>query len=188
MTSPAAALDAHRALLARWRAAMDLVGPGPLEPHFTDAAGAVAGLDAQGDWADLGSGAGFPGIALAAFHPGAAVDLVESREKRALFLEKVVAAAGLARARVRRCRTEELPDAAYDGVISRAYKPPPAFLEDAARLLRPGGQAVVLLGDEPGWVPPAGWALVERRRYPVPDGFRVRAVVRRAADVGAGPD
>ena len=62
---------------------MDLVGPGPLEPHFQDAAGAVAGLEAVGRWVDLGSGAGFPGIALAARHPGAEVWLVESRRKRA---------------------------------------------------------------------------------------------------------
>jgi 16S rRNA (guanine527-N7)-methyltransferase len=188
MSDPSAALDAHRTLLARWRAAMDLVGPGPLEPHFADAVGAVSGLAVAGRWADLGSGAGFPGVALAAFHPAAAVELVESREKRALFLEKVVAAAGLVGAQVRRCRTEELADGAYDGVISRAYKPPPAFLEDAARLLRPGGQAVVLLGDEPSWAPPPGWVLRGRSRYAVPDGFRVRAVVVRAGDAAAAAD
>ena len=45
---------------------MDLIGPGSMEPHFTDAWGApVQNLPVEGEWV-FGSGAGFPGIALAA--------------------------------------------------------------------------------------------------------------------------
>ena len=180
--SPHPALAAHRRLLDKWRGAMDLVGPGPVEPHFIDAAGAVAELDAQGRWADLGSGAGFPGVALAAACPSAQVELVESREKRAIFLEKVVAEGGLGNARVRRMRSEELESAAYDGVISRAYKPPLEFLTDAARLLKPGGCAVLLLGDREPLAPPPGWSRLSSRRYAVPDGFRVCERLRWEGD------
>ena len=83
------AIQHHRDLLSKWRGAMDLVGPGPLDPHFQDAKGAVDKLDPTGQWADLGSGAGFPGIAMAALWPNAHVTLVESRLKRATFLKKV---------------------------------------------------------------------------------------------------
>ena len=72
-------LDAERVhleLLEKWRAAMNLIVPGPAEHHFMDARGAVAALDARGRWADLGSGAGFPGIALAIHNPEAQVLLV----------------------------------------------------------------------------------------------------------------
>jgi 16S rRNA (guanine527-N7)-methyltransferase len=170
----------HEALLAQWRKAMDLVGPGPLAPHFIDAAGAVRGLPAAGRWVDLGSGAGFPGVALAGLFPGLAVELVESRQKRATFLEKVVRDAGLSNARAICCRSEELSPGAYDGLISRAYKPPEAVLaEDGARLLRPGGLAVLLLGDGGPMVAPPGWERTEELRYAVPDGHRRRVVLRR---------
>jgi 16S rRNA (guanine527-N7)-methyltransferase len=149
----------HLTLLEKWRRAMDLVGPGPLEPHFEDAALAVRGLpEGGGRWADLGSGAGFPGVALAARYPGLQVELVESRQKRATFLKEVVHRAGLTNARVLNIRSEQLEDGSYDGVISRAYRQPPAYLADAARLLRPGGIAVLLAA---GGEPPEGPPLME---------------------------
>lgn len=186
MSDLATAMAAHRSLLEKWRKAMDLVGPGPIEPHFVDAAASVQGLDAQGRWADLGSGAGFPGIALAGSSPLAQVELVESREKRAAFLQRVVREAGLGgRTTVRNERSEALPDGAYDGLISRAYKPPLEFLEDAARLLKPGGRVVLLLGDGPAAAWPTGFAEEGRLRYPVVDGHRVRVVLRWMGGLGA---
>lgn len=129
----------HLNTLAKWRNAMDLVGPGPLEPHFYDAACAVRWLEPSGVWADLGSGAGFPGVALAAHHPHLEVHLVESRRKRAQFLRQLRAGKVMCQ------RTEELPDGGYDGVISRAYRPPELYLQDALRLLKVGGTAVLML-------------------------------------------
>ena len=174
-----AAIEAHRALLERWRGAMDLVGPGPIEPHFEDAIGVVHGLQAAGDWADLGSGAGFPGVALAALYSEARVVLAESRQKRATFLKRVVHAGALDNARVHHGRTEALEDGAYDGVISRAYKPPLDFLVDAARLLKPGGRAVLMLGAEAQLELPEEFERVEASHYPVGSGQRQRRVLRR---------
>ena len=172
-------VDCHRALVARYRKAMDLVGPGPMEPHFTDAIAAVTGLAAAGRWADLGSGAGFPGIALAALHPEAQVELVESRQKRSMFLQRVVHQGPIPNATVLRQRTEDLPDGAFDGLISRAYKPPARLLvEDAARLLRPGGRVVLMLGDHPEVSVPEGFSTLATDRYPVEDGHRVRMVLQ----------
>ncbi len=140
--------EAHLALLAKWRKAMDLVGPGALEPHFADAIAAVSWLRPTGRWADLGSGAGFPGVALAARHPGIRVTLVESRQRRAAFLDQVVAASELPNLEVFHGRTEALPDRSYDGVISRAYRPPVDYLQDATRLLVPGGSAILLVAQQ----------------------------------------
>ena len=138
----------HRELLEKWRKAMDLVGPGPLAPHFEDAARAVSWLEASGDWVDLGSGAGFPGVALASRFPDAKVTLVESRQRRVSFLRQVVARAGLSSLRVFHGRTETLSSGSWDGVISRAYRPPADYLADALRLLRPGGVAVLMAARE----------------------------------------
>lgn len=173
---PAEVARVHRELLERWRVAMDLVGPGPLEPHFEDAQGAVAGLEVRGRWADLGSGAGFPGVALAAAFPEAQVLLVESRQKRAVFLDNVVAATKLTNAIVTRVRAETLTPG-LDGIISRAFLPPPECLALAAKLLRPGGLVVLLLGDREPEAHP-GWEAVSVARYRVGDGWRRRQVLR----------
>jgi len=124
---------------------MDLVGPGALLPHFEDSARAVSWLDAVGRWADLGSGAGFPGISLAARHENARVELVESRRKRSIFLQEVVAESGLKNASVHHGRVEELQPGVYDGVVSRAFRPPLKYLATALPLLVPGGVALLLL-------------------------------------------
>ena len=175
MTFPPAE-EIHRSLLERWRKAMNLVGPGPIEGHFEDALGAVSGLPVKGRWADLGSGAGFPGIALAARFPSATVLLVESRSKRAAFLSQVVREAHLTNATVFHGRVEDVePD--FDGVISRAFRPPEDYLSDAARLLQPGGVAVLLSGSKPPEFP--GWQVHETHEYLVPDGTRTRTILSR---------
>jgi len=152
----------HLATLSHWRHAMDLVGPGPLEPHFEDSARAVAWLPSPtGVWVDLGSGAGFPGVALAAHFPHLRVHLVESRRKKAVFLRQLGAG------EVKCLRSEDLPDESYDGVVSRAYKPPEAYLADARRLLKPGGVAILM---------------VARKKQPAVDGLRVFHVERYEVD------
>lgn len=151
---------------------MDLVGPGPLDPHFADAEAAVGWIDARGSWADLGSGAGFPGIALAALHPEARVTLVERRQKRAAFLEQVARA--LPNTTVLCGDTASLPVGVWDGVVSRAYKPPADVIQEARRLLRPGGLLVLLLAKEE--VPPApGFEPFHVQRYEI-DGRSRRAI------------
>jgi len=166
----------HQALLERWRGAMNLVGPGPLQPHFVDSRGAVAGLDCSGRWADLGSGAGFPGIALAEAHPDAAVLLVESKAKRAQFLKRLVVETGLANVEVFHGRSEAL-SSGFDGLISRAYRPPAQVLDDADRLLGPDGVVVLLTADSLPAV--SGWRVTRADRYRVTDGDRVRTVLGR---------
>ena len=155
---------------------MDLVGPGPLEKHFEDATNAVSDLQARGKWIDLGAGAGFPGIALAALQPEAEVHLLESRHKRCVFLRRVVSEAGLENVRVIQDRTENI-ERLFDGVISRAYKPPIEYLEDARRLCKPSGRVVLLTGDNNDFQPDESWIVLSINRYPVGNGYRKRFVL-----------
>jgi 16S rRNA (guanine527-N7)-methyltransferase len=170
----------HRALLEKWRGAVNLVGPGPIDVHFADSARAVEGLEARGRWADLGSGAGFPGVALAAAWPEARVLLVESRDKRVQFLKTLRAELALPNLEVFHGRSEAL-EPGFDGVISRAMGPPPIVFAEAGRLLVPGGRVVFLLSDAQALDPPRGWTSTEERGYLVEDRSRRRLVFSKQA-------
>jgi 16S rRNA (guanine(527)-N(7))-methyltransferase RsmG len=144
----------HRELLELWRTAMNLVGPGSAKIHFADSRAVARLIAARGRWADLGSGAGFPGIAIASHNPDAHVHLVESRSKRAAFLQRVVQQAGLPNATVFHGRVQALESGCWDGIISRAFAAPAAVLEHARRLLVPGGRLYLMLAHEQVEAPP----------------------------------
>ena len=103
--------------------------------------GEVAGA---GRIADIGSGAGFPGLALAVAVPDAEVSLVESQRRKCEFLERARGAARLGNANVVQARVEEWREgiARNDVVLARALAPQPVVLEYAAPLLSPGGLLV----------------------------------------------
>jgi|SRR5271167_4441921 len=94
--------------------------------------------------ADLGAGAGFPGVALAVALPGAEVALVESQRRRCDFLERLSVSAGITNARAVWARAEEWHEGIgeQDVVVARALAPQPVVLEYAAPLLRVGGTLV----------------------------------------------
>lgn len=161
----------HYDLLGKWRHAMDLVGPGAMETHFEDAINSVRLLPKRQTWADLGSGAGFPGFALAAQQPNAVVSMIESRQKRCAFLRNVVRTAKISNINVMQARTETI-EGYFDGVISRAYKPPSEYLIDAARLLKPGGVAVLMLGSDAQPQITTDWFITSKHDYPVNDHTR----------------
>lgn len=173
-------LATHRALLERWRHAMNLVGPGDVEEHYRDADQALAGLAPAGRWVDLGTGAGFPGIVFAARFPDVQLDLVDSRKKRCAFLEHVLAEAGVAPDRVRvRCVRAEALEGPYDGVLARAFGPPADVLEHAARLLAPGGLVVLFLGRDAVVPEDDRFAPFHVERYRLDDRERQAVTLRR---------
>jgi 16S rRNA (guanine527-N7)-methyltransferase len=98
--------------------------------------------------ADLGSGAGWPGLALAAALPEAHVALVESASRRCRYLERAVAAAGLGNVEVVHARAEEWRDGigVHDLVTARALAALPVVCEYAAPLLAMGGALVAWKG------------------------------------------
>lgn len=94
--------------------------------------------------ADLGSGAGFPGVALAVALPCAEVSLIESQRRRCEFLHRLCAVARLENIDVICARAEAWAAGrgCHDLVVARALAPQPVVLEYAAPLLRLGGALV----------------------------------------------
>lgn len=159
-------LSVHREHLERQRKVMNLVGPGDIEEHYEDSEAAIGWLEPHGHWADLGSGAGFPGIVLAARFPHLEVDLVESRLKRCVFLEQVVLAAGeTERIHILRQRVEDLAAHTYDGIVARAFAPPETVATLGRRLLRPGGTLVLFLQGDALETPPDGYTMFHVEHY-----------------------
>jgi 16S rRNA (guanine527-N7)-methyltransferase len=141
---------------------LDLVASDPLAPTTvrdqaaaldTHVADALVGLELEavrqaGRIADLGSGAGFPGLVLAAALPQAEVALVESSRRKCAFLERAVAAMGLENVTVV-CERAEAWRAGLgiqDVVTARALAPLNVLVEYAAPLLRGGGALVAWKG------------------------------------------
>ncbi len=98
--------------------------------------------------ADLGSGAGWPGLALAATLPDAEVALVESAIRHCRYLERALEVSGLANVTVVNARAEAWPEAlgVHDVVTARALGALAVILEYAAPLLREGGHVVAWKG------------------------------------------
>ncbi len=117
-----------------------------IEVHLADSLVALE-LEAvllAGTIADLGAGAGFPGLALAVALPQSDVVLVESQGRKCAFMERLVASVGVGNARVECARAEEWHErvGANDVVVARALAAQPVVLEYAAPLLRMGGTLV----------------------------------------------
>ncbi|MEZ5330488.1 MAG: RsmG family class I SAM-dependent methyltransferase [Thermoanaerobaculia bacterium] len=147
-------LHRHYVELRRWAPRLSLVGPGTateaVERHFVESLLALPWTPRRGTVLDVGSGAGFPGLVLAAARPELDVVLVEARQRKWAFLEAVRRGASLS------CRclnaTVGGPDDALPGeldlVTLRALRLPPAVLADLASRLRPGGGILFWSGEE----------------------------------------
>jgi 16S rRNA (guanine527-N7)-methyltransferase len=141
-----ARLETHRRLLEEWSERMNLVGPKELElfwsRHALDSAQVLRLAPNALRWVDLGSGAGFPGLVVAAFlagEPGASVHLVESTGKKASFLRAVAEEAGLPVA-VFNQRIEDFGagQGPYDVVTARALAALPRLITYAKPILDRG--------------------------------------------------
>jgi 16S rRNA (guanine527-N7)-methyltransferase len=117
-------LYTHYQFLERWNDKMNLTSlePGPelVIRHYCESLFLGAQLAIGGRVADIGSGAGFPGVPLAVLHPQSTVGLIESVQRKAVFLRE--ATRHLANVDVLASRAEVV-DAQFDWVISRAVNP-----------------------------------------------------------------
>jgi 16S rRNA (guanine527-N7)-methyltransferase len=100
--------------------------------------------------ADVGSGAGFPGLVLAVALPDAQVDLIESVGRKCGFIERAIATAGISNANVINARSEGIASGErrelYDVVTARAVGRLSTLAELASPLLRDGGALVAWKG------------------------------------------
>jgi len=100
--------------------------------------------------ADVGAGAGFPGLALAVALPDAQVDLIESVGRKCEFMRRAIKAAGIANATVLNARSEDLAGGegreSYDAVTARAVGRLSTLAELASPLLEPNGVLIAWKG------------------------------------------
>jgi 16S rRNA (guanine527-N7)-methyltransferase len=100
---------------------------------------------AEARLADLGSGAGFPGIPIKLWAPNIALTLIESNQKKATFLREVARALTLMDVNIQNVRAETLPLSTFDVVTLRAVERLPKVLPTAASLLAPLGRLALLI-------------------------------------------
>ena len=155
-------LGAFEQLLADRAVALGMIGAADLprlrERHVLDclrAASVVARLDRSA--ADIGSGAGLPGIVIAIVRHGLAVTLVESRQGRAAFLELAAEQLDLPNVTVEHKRVETISES-FDLCFARAFADPERSWRAAERLLGPAGRLVYFAGSsfDPDRSVPAG--------------------------------
>ncbi|HNC05046.1 MAG TPA: 16S rRNA (guanine(527)-N(7))-methyltransferase RsmG [Solirubrobacterales bacterium] len=154
-----------RAALARLDPMLDLLAEShvslssvtdPAEARRVHVADSLSGLAcpevrAAKRCADLGAGAGFPGIPLAAFLPECEFVLIDSVGRKVDFMNEAISALGLENARAIKARSEDFASGegreAFDLVTARAVAPLAALAELASPLLREGGHLLAWKGE-----------------------------------------
>lgn len=152
-----ARLSLYLDLLLKWNARTNLTAIREPEEivrrHFGESLFAARHLDpAARTLLDLGSGAGFPGLPIALFHPEIAVTLAESQNKKATFLREVVRTLNLPKVEIWAARAETMPPARqFDIVTLRAVDNMPAAIVAAAPR---AARELLLLAGTPTELPP----------------------------------
>ncbi|MCA3377980.1 MAG: 16S rRNA (guanine(527)-N(7))-methyltransferase RsmG [Roseomonas sp.] len=139
-------LAAYRSLLLRWNARINLISGETAteidQRHIADCAQLGPLLPGEGPVADIGSGAGLPGMVLAIVQPDRAFHLVESDKRKAAFLVEASAQLKLPMVRVHACRAENAKLPALSAITARACAPLASLLPYAVKFLAPGGVAL----------------------------------------------
>jgi len=148
-----AKLVAHLDLLDDWNSRMNLTAirdrPSQLTKHLLDSLTVLPYLHGQ-RIADVGSGAGFPGIPLAIVEPHRHFSLIESTGKKCRFLEHVRDTLQLANVEVVQSRAEAYkPAMRFDTVIARAVGPVADLVKVAGPLVVGGGRLLAMKGRFP---------------------------------------
>ncbi len=148
-----ASVSQYMDLLKRWNQRISLTSvrgsDAMLRLHFGESFWAAKFVDfGKSRLADVGSGTGFPGLALKLVCPDLQVTLIESNAKKAAFLAEVVRTLNLRHVEIFRGRAEAwVPDGRhFDFMTARAVGDFPALLDWGASYLSPGGKAVLWVG------------------------------------------
>lgn len=184
-------LEAYAALLVRWQARINLVGPDTVPAlwrrHLIDSAQLWPHLPAGARrLVDLGSGAGFPGLVLAIL--GAPdVHLVESDARKGAFLREAARVTATPVTILSR-RIEQIPSLGADVITARALAPLPRLLEWAVPHLAPGGQCLFLKGrgaEDELTAAAKDWKIGHRR---IPSLTDPDGAILQLREVRSGPD
>ena len=131
---------------------LGLLGPRELDKlwsrHILNSAVVAETVKAGDLVADVGSGAGLPGIPMAIAVPEARFVLIEPMERRSTWMLEVIQELGLNNIEVRRARAEEVLDLKFDIVTARAVAALDKLLRLTVPLLKPGGSLIALKGSK----------------------------------------
>jgi len=180
----AAKLIAHLDLMDEWGQRMNLTAirdrEQQLTKHVLDSLSVVPYLRGR-RIADVGSGAGFPGIPLAIAMPATQIALIESTGKKCRFLEHVRDTLELANVEVVQARAEAWkPAVRYDTVLARAVGPLADLVKNAGALVAGNGRLLAMKGrfpEEELAKKSSGWKVAAVHRLAVPGLAEERHVV-----------
>lgn len=154
MQSYAEPLAAFLTLLSKWNEVYNLTGFRDAEQQIDrvllECLSIRGFLDGE-QIADVGSGAGLPGLPLAITEPDRAFTLIESRAKRVHFLRHVAGELGLANVIVEHSRAEDLPEGScFATVLARAVAAPAELIRITRGLTKPGSRLILLTSPDIG--------------------------------------
>jgi 16S rRNA (guanine527-N7)-methyltransferase len=134
--------------------------------------------------ADVGTGAGFPGLPLALTQPARRFTLIDSNGKKIRFVTHAARLLGLANVEALQARVEELaPAQAFDTVVARAFAPLPQLLQQVAPLAGPATRVLAMKGkrpDEEIACLPRNWRLMAERSLLIPGLRESRCLITLA--------
>ncbi len=179
--------------LVRWNRVMNLMGASTwrralkelvVDSFYLDVflrRSELAVADSPQCW-DLGSGAGLPGIPLRMLWKRGTYWLVESREKRAIFMRSMLARYPLSGTQVFHGRAEAFMAGrrSADLIISRAFMPWEKLLNFVSSSLAPSGHVILLLNEAINLPQGSPWRESARMVYPVGDSERLFMALRKA--------
>jgi len=192
LSVPLSAEDAARLLrlaaeLARWNKSYNLTAitdPGAVLTHHLLDSLAVHPDLAGTRIADVGTGAGFPGLPLALVNPARQFTLIDSSGKKVRFVSHAAHLLGLGNVTALHARVETLhPPAPFDTVLARAFAPLPELLAAIAGLCGAHTTVLALKGRRPDdelAALPAPWGLRGERALTVPGLAEARCVIALA--------
>lgn len=162
-------LEAYSGLMEKWNRVYNLTAIRGKERivshHLLDSLSVLPHLEAK-RCADVGSGAGLPGIPLAIARPDWEVVLIESNTKKAAFLQQAVIELELSNVAVRAERAENLQESGFDLVISRAFSEMGEFARLSRHLCAKGGRLAAMKGQHP-----------EREFANLPPGVKAESII-----------
>jgi len=186
---PLTAQDAARLLrlldeLTHWNSAFNLTAITRREEmithHLLDSLSIHAEVRGK-TVADVGTGAGFPGLPLALVDPARHYTLIDSNNKKVRFVAHAARTLGLTNVTPLHVRVETLqPEAPFDTVVARAFAALPEILERVAALCGPETRVVAMKGklpDEEIAALLSGWRLIDAHSLTVPGLAEARRLV-----------
>ncbi|MDA8168505.1 MAG: 16S rRNA (guanine(527)-N(7))-methyltransferase RsmG [Nitrospiraceae bacterium] len=115
--------------------------------HFLDSALYLKAIEGKGHTiADVGSGAGFPGIPLKILRPDLSISLIEPSGKKAAFLRHMIRTLGLRDISAVEKRVEDMRDSLFDIALTRALFKAPEFVKKASGIVKKNGLFILSKG------------------------------------------